>query len=274
MHEFHYVEFPVAEKLSDYIECFWELRATLDTGKITQEVLVPGGRAELIFTNSEVFWFGGNKDSAPEKFEGPLLLGQRNSANYIGLSGEIYLFGIRFKPGSLPLFTNSKANIYSNKITLLHDIFGTYPHTHDFLGMEIANAKSHLENWLLSIFKAPTSDWHIIEKFINEFTLENDHSHTISNLSGQNGWSPKQTERLFLKYAGFSPRTFMKLIRFRKVVESLSSKPESFTKAALDMGFYDQSHFIKEFHNYTGINPGSFYKYPPEVAVMLYKLRK
>jgi AraC-like DNA-binding protein len=274
MHEFQYVEFPVAEKLSDFIECFWEMRANLDSGKITQEVLVPGGRAEFIFTESEVFWFGENKDSAPDKFEGPFLLGQRKAANYLGFSGTIHLFGIRLKPGCLPLFTKSHANLYSNKITLFKYIFDTYPLTADLLSMDISNSILFVENWLQSIVTNPSSDWRIIKNYIEEFSLENDHNHTISNLSDRNGWSPKQTERLFLKYAGFSPRTFMKLIRFRKVVESLSSKPENFTKAALEMGFYDQAHFIREFHNYTGNNPTSFYKYPPEIAVFLYKLTK
>ena len=89
---FNYSEYTTPGKLKDFIECFWVLKATFDLKDMVQEVLVPGGRAEFIFSGNQVLWFGEDRTSKPIKFSGAFLLGQRKAANYLGFSGANHLF--------------------------------------------------------------------------------------------------------------------------------------------------------------------------------------
>ncbi|WP_100616213.1 helix-turn-helix domain-containing protein [Confluentibacter citreus] len=273
---FSYKEFSTSTELSEYIECYWVLKGYVDAENNLQEVLVPGGRSEMIFTNSSVLWYGAHKNAVPLHFSSPLLLGQRKVATYLGLTGNIHLFGVRFKICSLPLFTKLPACLHSNNITPLSEIFDVIniPNVEDLPHIDETNNVNGIEKWLKDILTNPPKEWFVLKDFINRFSVEEDTNDQIKKLSEENQWNYKKTERLFLKYTGFSPRTFIKLLRFRNTMESLGSKPQSFTKAALDLGFYDQSHFIREFQNYTGKNPSSFYNNPPEMASLLYKISK
>ena len=70
------------------------------------------------------------------------------------------------------------------------------------------------------------------------------------------GISARQLRRLFEFYIGDTAKTFSKVVRFQNI---LKSKPSSQSlrqnKLFFDSGYYDQSHFIKEFKNFYGVTP-------------------
>lgn len=71
------------------------------------------------------------------------------------------------------------------------------------------------------------------------------------------GLSSRQLRRLFDYYIGTTAKTFSKVVRFQHVL-SARSPILSFRNnhSFLAAGYYDQSHFIKEFKNFYGITPG------------------
>lgn len=69
-------------------------------------------------------------------------------------------------------------------------------------------------------------------------------------------------EKRFRKITGCSPKHFAKIVRFKKLVDSYSPH-QSFTELAYDAGFFDQSHFIKEFKLFTGQAPQEFFRNVP-----------
>lgn len=70
------------------------------------------------------------------------------------------------------------------------------------------------------------------------------------------GISSRQLRRLFEFYIGDTAKTFSKVVRFQNI---LKAKPSTQSlrqnKLFFDMGYYDQSHFIKEFKNFYGVTP-------------------
>lgn len=74
--------------------------------------------------------------------------------------------------------------------------------------------------------------------------------------------SERQLERRFLSRIGISPKRFVMLRRFERAVE-LIQRSASLTHAALDAGYYDQSHFIREFRRFAGAAPGRFLRQLP-----------
>jgi AraC-like DNA-binding protein len=72
------------------------------------------------------------------------------------------------------------------------------------------------------------------------------------------GLSRDRFEKRFRRVVGTSPRQFASLVRLQHVVDLSKSAP-NFTKVAVDAGYFDQSHFIREFRAFTGEPPRRFF---------------
>jgi AraC-like DNA-binding protein len=65
-------------------------------------------------------------------------------------------------------------------------------------------------------------------------------------------------EKRFRRIVGASPKQFASIVRLRRAVE-LSRENTTLTALAQDAGYYDQSHFIRDFRAFTGDAPGHFF---------------
>jgi methylphosphotriester-DNA--protein-cysteine methyltransferase len=77
---------------------------------------------------------------------------------------------------------------------------------------------------------------------------------SVSSVAGVLGVSERQLERRFLARIGVTPKRFATLRRFERAVARATIAP-SLTAAALDAGYYDQSHFIRDFRRFAGSSP-------------------
>lgn len=79
----------------------------------------------------------------------------------------------------------------------------------------------------------------------------------ISEIRSNYGYSQRTLERHFLNCIGITPKKFIIAARFQQAIESLSSGI-SCAELAQNLSYYDQSHFIKEFKQLTGMTPNQF----------------
>jgi AraC-like DNA-binding protein len=85
----------------------------------------------------------------------------------------------------------------------------------------------------------------------------------ISELSADLGYCRKHLVSLFQREIGLSPKAFARVLRFSQALRRVrSSNQPQWDELALDCGYFDQSHLIREFQAYTGHSPGSFYRQP------------
>lgn len=269
---FNVKEYVPSNPLNAYIECIWAMEGISETGEIQQERLVPGGRAEIIFSDSDILWYGNSRQSIPVKYSSPFLLGQRDVVTFIGLAGGFHFLGVRFKPGCHSLFQITPANRYSNKITPLSDIYGTkaYP---DIKFKDFSDGIEKVETWLLEKFTQETADWRMTQHIIDTIMAGSTENITILQLSKLCGWNYKKMERAFGRFVGYTPKEFLKLARFKTVLENKPVRA-SLTQSTYQFGFYDQSHFIREFRHYTGLAPSLFYNNLPAVAKYLFNIKE
>jgi AraC-like DNA-binding protein len=69
-------------------------------------------------------------------------------------------------------------------------------------------------------------------------------------------------EKKFRKLVGASPKQFSSIVRMKSVIAQ-KQQTKSLTEIALNAGFYDQSHFNKDFKIFTGLTPSDFFKSTP-----------
>jgi len=108
----------------------------------------------------------------------------------------------------------------------------------------------------------------VIERLLSELTCDDDplvtravtlltNAHdeaSVSAVARAVGVSERQLERRFFARVGVTPKRFATLRRFERAVARATTAP-SLTAAALDAGYYDQSHFIRDFRRFTGSSP-------------------
>lgn len=86
----------------------------------------------------------------------------------------------------------------------------------------------------------------------------------IGALSQISCLSYKQFQRTFNQYIGANPKDFLRVVRFQRALYVLQCQPDiMLTQLAVECGYYDQSHLIKEFKAFTGYTPGEFLSYCP-----------
>jgi AraC-like DNA-binding protein len=79
----------------------------------------------------------------------------------------------------------------------------------------------------------------------------------ISDIALRTGWSTRQFERRFLEYTGVSPISFRRIARFEAALRLKSySSCESWTAIAHLLGYHDQMHMTRDFHELGGDTPG------------------
>lgn len=80
----------------------------------------------------------------------------------------------------------------------------------------------------------------------------------LEALSAQCFLSSKQFERRFKEWAGFMPKLYARIIRFETALNKCDSD-RLLTGIAHECGYYDQSHFIRDFKEFAGLPPARYF---------------
>lgn len=80
----------------------------------------------------------------------------------------------------------------------------------------------------------------------------------IEELAGLLNLSPSQFERRFKKVFGITPTKHILNVRIRAACHLLSTTNETIAGIALESGFYDHSHFSRNFQKALGISPSEY----------------
>lgn len=113
-----------------------------------------------------------------------------------------------------------------------------------------------LDNFLLSLVKNNERDG-LIHEAIKRIELTKGNIR-IKELAGSLPISRDPFEKRFRKITGTSPKQFASIIRLRNVIDN-HKENTNLTTIAFDAGYYDQSHFIKDFRLFTGKAPQDFF---------------
>jgi len=75
----------------------------------------------------------------------------------------------------------------------------------------------------------------------------------VANVARMLGVSSRHLQRRFLETVGISPKLFSRMQRFQRVFQAMERL--NWVNTAIDCGYYDQAHLIKDFQEFAGKAP-------------------
>lgn len=179
------------------------------------------------------------------------------------LESDSCYFGVRFLPGYNP-------------------ILGTAHAVHDLVNQRVPFSALIQDEWMFENICATTDFQKQISAFMHSYMkiyrrvspLENSnllvlHSAnqlfrtagrvSIESLAEETGYTPRYLDRSFREETGLSPKQLAKIVRFQTAVSALNApNGRNLTEIAMDLGYYDQSHFVHDFKAFTGLTPKKY----------------
>jgi len=248
--------------LQPYIECYWVLSTPAGYTPDTQR-MPADGRIEMMFS-----FGGGSRRTTPEGNDlctirtSSFILGARGRGYVLDHFDAPYYVAVRFKPGGLSAFISDPAKALSDIYVQLDNLWD-------------AQTVSDLEEQLVSA-KTPEYQAVLLDRVLLSYLNPPDHldrllyavsalSHITDNtamptLADTVNLSLKHFERLFTRHVGFRPSLFARIVRFQQAMYSIvqAESMPTLSQLALETGYYDQSHFSKDFKRFTGLTPSHF----------------
>ena len=173
------------------------------------------------------------------------------------LAGNGFVFAVKFRPASFHGFYGKDLTALTNRSLYPADVFGP-----DFPALEakVISAPSPeamftcTENYLRS--RLPAGDDNMT--FLNDLIarIASDRSITrVAHLLPEGG-GMRRLQRLFNQYVGVSPKWVIVRYRIHEVLERVNeNKVKDWVSLALDLGYADQAHFIRDFKALVGTTP-------------------
>ncbi|HTD93876.1 MAG TPA: helix-turn-helix domain-containing protein, partial [Chitinophagaceae bacterium] len=123
-----------------------------------------------------------------------------------------------------------------------------------------------IETFLLSQLSSPiTID--LISRSCVDAIMQTNGSLEISELADRLEIQRRKMERRFRSAIGLSPKQLSRAVRLQAAIRLLAGRKfSSLTDLALESGYFDQAHFIKDFREFTGRSPKSFFSGHLELA--------
>lgn len=264
-----YHEVPPAPILRRFIECYWFLRSGGATDLEPQPIL-PDGCMELVF-NLGVPFRRCHPDGRSEEQPSRILVGQMDHHVTVRATGPVDVVGVRFQPsGAHPLFRFSMADL-TNQLVPLEDVVSLPERLGSTSSME--ERKPALDAILSSRFGnagAPDSDF---ERAVSR-VVEAEGRISVDTLAADMGVGPRQLERRFRERVGLGPKRFAKVLRFQSVFRRGFLDERPWASLALDCGYYDQAHFIRDFKSFTGRSPSALFSHENAVTRVFTRRRR
>jgi AraC-like DNA-binding protein len=89
--------------------------------------------------------------------------------------------------------------------------------------------------------------------------LDADPGREIADVARRLGISHGHLDRVFLRHVGLTPRAYARIARLRAVLAGVDVFGSvTWADVAADAGWFDQSHFIRDFKRHTGVTPSAY----------------
>lgn len=252
-----YQEYKPPIELAPWIKLFWVFEGR--SNDPVPETIVADGYPELIIHFRAPF---AEVDRAGQFLKQPaaVVCGQLTGPLVLHSSPDAGMIGIRFQPSGMAPFLSTSMQSLTDARVPAEDLFVDI----DQLIEDIAESSNDAQRLAsCNRFLIRSIDFDRSNSYVRcalESIMQTRGRTSVESLATLVGTSRRSLELAFQKEVGTSPKMYCRITRFRHLFDAMSENGSSvnWVQIALDTGFFDQSHLIRDFRRFAGNSPTSF----------------
>ncbi|NOJ95925.1 AraC family transcriptional regulator [Corallococcus coralloides] len=250
---FEHVRVLPSEDLRPWVEHFWAVRWDLREQPPVLQQTLPHPSVHWTFESGTSRVGGVN----PGRF----------SVTLEGLGG---VFSIKFRPGGFFPFVGTPLSALTRRAVSPGDLLGP-----EALELEAAILATDVtrdadperialaEAFLRAHKPQPDPNVALVQGLVARI-LEDRAVTRVEDLLTPGGPGLRTLQRLFNRYVGVSPKWVIQRYRLHEAAERLrETPPPELARLALELGYFDQAHFIRDFRRIVGRTPASYARQAP-----------
>jgi AraC-like DNA-binding protein len=242
--------------LAQYVRFFWVLEGNFNGSSFVYRSLADGC-TELLFHYYGTFQDLHNNETSPPA----LIHAQSSKHNRFSTKAPFGIFGVYLYPFALPALFNIPCCALTNQMPSLDSVLGTQGSELEERVMLAADNPARLK--ILTTFfegllvknksKDPTFQRAVL------YAINSKGAVSVKQLANEFCLSERQFERKFKEYSGFNPKMYLRITRFHYAIEEHKNNFKTLSELAHLCGYYDQSHFIHDFREFSGYHPSHYF---------------
>jgi len=273
----HYLKFHPCKQLEPFVECYFVWQSGNEPVRELVVESPPNGFCSIVFNSGDIYFLQNKKHNRLE-VPAAFVAGQSIYSYKLFLNGNISIAGIVFKPAGLATLYDLPMHEYTEERIDLRNLFAVSlvnEYASAIAATPDAKQKAHLlEGFVMKQFELvkPVPDY--IDQAAN-LIIEKNGMLQVNELIEMIYMSRRSFERRFLKKVGLSPKYYARIRRISYLTNIISGKKKAdWAKIFSECEYYDQSHFIKDFLEFTGRTPQQYLEENKELANLVEKPRE
>ncbi len=255
-----YEVFEPPAELAPYVRFFWALESDVAPGEEYVHRSLADGCVEVVFHYRSAF---DEITSTGSVETSPIASIQAQSTRYRRfVTREGFgIFGAYLYPFAIPKLLSIPAYEFTNITPDLESVLGKQGR---LIEQRVCGAIDNaarvriLSDFFCLKLRRSNIDIHPVFHSIHEI-LSSKGLVDIDTLAADQGLSRRQFERRFKELAGLAPKLYSRVVRFQAATEQKVLGTKDLTQIAYSCGYYDQSHFINDFREFSGYSPKEYF---------------
>ena len=234
--------------LQRFVRYFWALES--QTNDVSQKnfTVMANGEPGLIFQQNPEVFTGFAGERLPQLF----VFGQATTYGELQGGGNFSTLGVSFQPSALKSLFGLNANELTNQSACISNLAKTSL-TEQLLH---CNSVEQQVSCLSTFLQMQTHQHEEENKKINYAINALQQGQKLPRILHHLNLSERSLERLFLAHIGITPILYARICRFQKSLRLLRKDDvRSLTDITYILGYFDQSHFIRDFKIFSGVSP-------------------
>ncbi|MEJ7734103.1 MAG: helix-turn-helix domain-containing protein [Polyangiaceae bacterium] len=263
---------PPRPALRPFVSLLWALDETdaEAAARPARERVLPTGHMHLVvrFGETPLTLLGEDGGGARHVVGHAIVGGARASAYLRDVSRPVRSVGARLHPGAAELLFGVPAGELCERHTRLEDLWGQVAVS--ALREQLAAAPDPTAR--LALFEAALERrlprvrgvHPAVAQALRGFGEGSDVARAVSD----SGYSHRHFVELFRAAVGLAPKVYCRVLRLSRAISLLGADARArWVDVAIDAGYSDQSHFIRDFREMTALSPGDYRTRAPQAGM-------
>lgn len=241
--------------LAHIVKEFWIVENADTTPE--QQKIIPDGYCEIVLHYGDKYRIK-THDEWEEQAK-MLLSGQCRQFFFLENTGASAMLGIKLMPVSAYVLFQCEMSVLLDRVVPLVSVTNALPPT-ELLQREL-NPETRIQlavKWIEEILIPKRYDEVSRIAVITDQIIEQKGLADIESIAQLNGITRRHVEREFKRIIGLTPKYFSRIIQFSYIFEAMRANDHGWVDVALNSGYFDQSHFIRNFKAFTGESPSQY----------------